>query len=161
MRTAIDDLPFLSASRLRAAGLIRSNDTTTTVTFPAGDTFTVGLQHIRFPNGGGWSFFVCACGRRCRTLRLYNNSLGCKGCLEAKGLRYKVEDMRGGGERAAHVAARLRERLNSDQPARLKPHLRWSKLERRKRLEARLRQCEYAMSRHDLRGLIGRGGGRE
>jgi hypothetical protein len=156
MRTAIDDLPFLSAYRLRAAGLIYPNDTATTVTFPAGPSFAVGLQHIRFPNGGGWSFFVCACGRRCRTLRLYDGALGCKGCLEAKGLRYKVEDMRGGGERAAHVASRLRARLNSPSPARLKPHLRWSKLERRKRLEAALRRCEYAMSRHDFRGLIGK-----
>jgi hypothetical protein len=156
MRTAVDDLPFLSASRLRAAGLIHPNHTTTTVTFPAGDVFTVGLQHIRFPNKGGWSFFVCACGRRCRTLRLYNNSLGCKGCLEARGLRYKVEDMRGVGEREAYVAERLRARLNSPSPARLKPHLRYSKLERRKRLEARLRRCEYVVSRHDFRDLIGK-----
>ena len=70
MRTAIDDLPCVSASRMRAAGLIRPDDTTATVAFPAGE-FTVGLQHVRFPNRGGWSFFICACGRRCRTLRLY------------------------------------------------------------------------------------------
>jgi hypothetical protein len=153
MRTAIDDLPTVSASGMRAAGLIRSNDTTTTVVFPAGDTFTVGLQHIRFPNGGGWSFFVCACGRRCRTLRLHGG-LACKWCLEAKGLRYRVEDLTK-PERAAHVAARLKPRLLSPSPARLKPHLRWSKLERRGRLEASLRRCEHIVSRHDFRDLIG------
>ena len=73
-------------------------------------TFTVALQHVHFPNGGGWSFFVCPCGRRARTLRLYDGSLACKHCLEAKGLRYRVEDL-SRPERAAHVAARLAARL--------------------------------------------------
>ena len=153
MRTAIDDLPHVSASRLRAAGLIRPDDTTTTVTFPDTPVFVVALQHIRFPNGGGWSFFVCPCGRRCRTLRLYRDELACKHCLEAKGLRYRVEDLTT-PERAAHVAARLKPRLASPSPARLKPHLRYSKLERRSRLEAALRRCEYTVSRHDFRDLI-------
>jgi hypothetical protein len=155
MRTAIDDLPHVSASRMRAAGEIGPNDTTTTVAFPAGDTFTVGLQHVRFPNRGSWSFFICACGRRCRTLRLYDGSLGCKGCLEAKGLRYRVGWL-SKPERAAHVASRLKPRLTAASPARLKPHLRYSKLERRSRLEMALRRCEYIVSRHDFRDLIGK-----
>jgi hypothetical protein len=155
MRTAIDDLPHVSASRMRAAGLIRPDDAAATVIFPADDAFTVGLQHIRFPNGGGWSFFVCACGRRCRTLRLHQSGLACKGCLAAKGLRYRVEDL-SRPERAAYVAARLKPRLLSPSPARLKPHLRWSKLERRGRLEAALRRCEFTASRHDFRDLIGK-----
>ena len=155
MRTAIDDLPHLSASGMRAAGLISPDDTTATVAFPGAPTFVVAIQHIRFPNGGGWSFFVCVCGRRCRTLRLHDG-LACKGCLEAKGLRYRVEDL-SKPERAAHVASRLRERLNSDKPARVKPHLRYSKLERRGRLEAALRRCEFMASRHDFRDLIGKG----
>jgi hypothetical protein len=156
MRTAIDDLPFLSASRMRAASLIRPDDTTTTVAFPAGDAFTVGLQHVRFPNGGGWSFFVCPCGRRARTLRLYRDELACKHCLEAKGLRYRVEDL-SRPERAVHVASRLKPRLASASPARLRPHLRYSKLERRSRLEAALRRCEYIVSRYDFRDLIPKG----
>ena len=144
MRTAIDDLPFLSASRLRAAGLIHPNDTTTTVTFPAGDVFTVGLQHIRFPNKGDWSFFRCPCGRRCRTLRFFNNALACKGCLEANGLRYQVEDL-AKPERAAHVASRLKPRLAS--PARLNPRPN-RRLDRRKRLAAALWRAEYVAMRH-------------
>jgi hypothetical protein len=161
MRTAIDDLPGLSSSRLRALGEIRPDAAAAVVQFPAGEVFTVPLQHIRFPNGGSWSFFVCSCGRRCRTLRLYNDALACKGCLEARGLRYAVEDMRGGGERAAYVAARLAARLSSPSPARLKPHLRWSKLERRGRLEAALRRNEFTVLRHDFRDVIraGEGGG--
>jgi hypothetical protein len=154
LRTAIDDLPHVSVSRMRAAGLLRPNDTTTTVAFPHAPTFVVALQHVRFPNGGGWSFFVCACGRRCRTLRHYAGALACRHCLKAKGLRYRVEDL-SKPERAAHVASRLKPRLASASPARLKPHLRYSKLERRSRLEAALRRCEYTVSRHDFRDLIG------
>ena len=156
MRTAIDDLPYVSASRMRAAGLIRPDDTTTTVAFPEGPSFLVSLQHVRFPNGGSWSFFICACRRRCRTLRLHHSGLACKHCLEAKGLRYKVEDL-SRSERATHAASRLKPRLASPSPARLKPHLRWSRLERRSRLEAALRRCEFTAARHDFRGLIPKG----
>ena len=38
----------------------------------------------------GPSFAVC---RRCRTLRLYGDKPACKHCLEAKGFRYRVEDL--------------------------------------------------------------------
>jgi hypothetical protein len=156
MRIVIDDLPCVSVSRMRAEGLIHPDDAAATVAFPAGPSFLVGLQHRRFPNGGGWSFFLCPCGRRCRTLRLHQGGLACKHCLEAKGLRYRVEDLTK-PERAAHVASRLKPRLASASPARLKPHLRWSKLERRGRLAAALRRCEYTVSRHDFRDLIGEG----
>jgi hypothetical protein len=145
MRLAIDDFPSLSSSRLRALGEIRPDAMTAVIQFPDGEVFTVPLQHVRFPNGGGWSFFVCACGRRCRTLRLYNNALACKHCLEARGFRYRVEDM-SPSERAAHVASRLAARLASPSPARLKPHL-WGRMERRSRLVAALRQCEFRMAR--------------
>jgi hypothetical protein len=148
MRTVIDDLPCVSASRLRAAGEILPDDTTATVTFPDGSSFLVGLQHRRFPNGGGWSFFVCPCGRRCRTLRLHGG-LACKHCLKARGLRYRVEDL-SKLERAAHVASRLKPRLLSPSPARLRPHLRWSKLERRVRLAAALRRAELLMGHADF-----------
>jgi hypothetical protein len=87
---------------------------------------------------------------------LYPDELACKHCLEAKGLRYRVEDLTK-PERAAHVASRLKPRLASASPARLKPHLRYSKLERRGRLEAALRRCEYTASRHDFRDLIPKG----
>ena len=146
MRLAIDDLPFLSSSRLRALGEILPGAAAAAVQFPDGEVFTVALQHIRFPNGGGWSFFVCPCGRRCRTLRLYNNALACKGCLEGRGFRYRVEVM-SLSERAAYVAPRLAARLAFPSPARLKPHLRYSRLERRSRLEAALRLCEFRVAR--------------
>ena len=146
MRIAIDDLPHVGVSRMRAAGAFQPDDATATVTFPAGDAFTVGLQHVRFPNGGGWSFIVCACGRRCRTLRLYRDDLACKHCLEAKGLRYRVEDLTK-PERAAHVASRLKARLAGAVPARLHPRP-GRKLDRRGRLAAALWRAEYVAAQH-------------
>jgi hypothetical protein len=143
MRQAIDDLPYVSASRLRAAGFIGSNDTTTTVAFPAGPSFTVSLQHIRFPNHGGWSFFICACGRRARTLRLYAGALACRHCLKAKGLRYQVEDLLP-GERAAQAASRLKARFAA--PARLKPRP-GRRLDRPGRLAVALWRAEYVATR--------------
>ena len=56
MRQAIDDLPFVSASRLRALGEITPEMKTATVR--VGNVgFTVALSLFRWPNGGSWSFF--------------------------------------------------------------------------------------------------------
>jgi len=145
MRTAIDDLPCVSASRLRAAGKIVPDMKAATVSFPDGPSFLVALSHLQFPNGGGWSFFLCPCGRRCRTLRLHGG-LACKHCLEARGLRYRVEDLTK-PERAAHVAFRLKARLAGVAPARLNPRP-GRRLDRRGRLAAALWRAEYVAARH-------------
>lgn len=138
---------------MRAGGAIRAEERTAVVRF--GDlAFTVSLSLVRFRNQGSWSFFLCRCGRRCRTLRLFEGELACKGCLEAKGLRYQVEDLTK-PERAAHVASRLKARLLSEAPARLNPGP-GRKLDRRPRLEAALRRCEYLAARHDFADLIGK-----
>jgi hypothetical protein len=157
MKTAIDHLPFVSAARMRAAGDIRPEDKMAIVRF--GEvSFAVGLSLVRFPNRGSWSFFICACGRRCRTLRLFEGKTACKGCLEAKGLRYWVEDLTK-PERAAWVASRLKARLLSEVPARLNPGP-GRKLDRRPRLEAALRRAEYLAAWHDFADLIGKDEGR-
>jgi hypothetical protein len=114
----------------------------------------VGLSLVRFPNQGSWSFFICACGRCCRTLRLFEGKAACKGCLEAKGLRYWVENLTK-PERAAWVASRLKTRLLSEAPARLNPGP-GRKLDRRPRLEAALRRAEYLAARHGFGDLIGK-----
>jgi hypothetical protein len=48
-------------------------------------------------------------------------------------------------QRAEHRIPKLRAMLESDVSLRLKPHL-WGKMERRKRLEAALRGCEFLVS---------------
>jgi hypothetical protein len=154
---AIDDLPSVGVSRLRASGHIRPEDKTTTVTF--GDlTFTVALALRRFPNGGSWSFFVCACGHQCRTLRLYEGKPVCRACLEAKGFHYRAESLPP-HQRAAYRVLLLKRRLSAV-PARLNPRP-GRTLDRRKRLEAVLWRAEYVAARHWFADPIGKGDGAE
>jgi hypothetical protein len=149
MKIAIDDLPAASAARMRAVGDITAETKAATIAF--GDVaFNVGLSLVRFPNGGSWSFFTCPCGRRCRTVRLYEGVLACKGRLEAKGLRYRVEDL-SKPERAIYVAPRLKARLASEVPARVHPRP-GRKLDRRFRLTMALRRVEYLAARYDFGG---------
>ena len=156
---AYDELPTVRASRLRASRHIRPNDTSTEIYFPdAPDdalqtVFTVGVQHVRFPNGGSWSYLVCpTCGRRGKTLRLYQSTPRCQPCLSAAGLRPRVQLIRT-HLRLAHHAPRILALLNSPTPVRkTRPH-RW--LERRDRLEARLNRHiivarEHAITEHDI-----------
>ena len=121
-------------------------------------SFNVAISLRRFPNGGSWSFFLCPCGRRARTLRLFEGGLACRQCLGARGLRPRVQLIRS-ENRAAYHAPRILARLNSDKPARLHPRS-GRKLDRRVPLEARLRRSlivakQFALDEHDktLRAL--------
>jgi hypothetical protein len=156
MRTAIDDLSHVSASRMRAGGLIRPGDTTTTVAFAAGPSFLVGLQHVRFPNGAAGVFSSAPAAVAAGPFGFTRAGSPARAVWRPGVFVTGVEDL-SRPDRAAHVASRLEPRLLSPSPARLKPHLRWSRLERRKRLEAALRRCEFVASRRDFRDLIGEG----
>ena len=151
MKTAIDDLPAVSVSRLRALGDITAETKTTTVKFDDVE-FVVALSLRRFPNGGSWSFFLCPCGRRARILRLFEGGLSCSRCLEARGFRARVELIRT-EKRAAYHVPRILSRLNSATPARLHPR-NGQMLDRRVNLEARLRRSlivarKFAIDEHD------------
>jgi hypothetical protein len=151
MKRAIDDLPSVGVSRLRASGAIRPADQSATVVFPDGQSFVVGLSHLRFPNGGSWSFFVCACGRLARTLRLLDGDVRCRRCCKAAGLRYRVELIRT-EKRAAYTAPRRLARLHSDTPARLRPRP-GRMLDKRANLEFALRRSLLVQRRHNLRDV--------
>ena len=157
MRRTIDDLPAVGVSRMRASGAIRSEDKTAAVTFPDGHSFVVALSHFPWPNGGSWSFFVCPCGRRARTLRLLDGHLRCRQCCKAAGLRYRVELIET-HKRAAYIAPKLLARLNSETPARLHPRPDGSMLDRRANLEFALRRSLLVQRRHNLRGVGNLGG---
>jgi hypothetical protein len=116
MQAAYDELPSVSASRLRALGEITPTMETTTVRFGEVE-FVVGLTLHRFPNGGNWSKFWCPCGRRVRILRLLDGRLVCRRCC---GLRPRVQ-LIATPKRAAYLAAKHLERLMSTTPARLHP----------------------------------------
>jgi hypothetical protein len=148
MRTAIDDLPSSeSVSRLRASGRI-GRDTEATAVVIGDEVFTVPVVHRRFGNGGDWAFYLCSCGRRCRVLRLFEGSLECRWCLTARGLRGRVE-LIATCERAGYLGPKLIARLNSSSAARLHPRG-GEKLDRRSRLEGKLRRSLAVARRHAL-----------
>ena len=79
MRLTQDDCSSISVSRLRALGVVTEAMRSVRVTI-AGASCEVRLSHMRFPNGGGWSFFLCpVCGRRARVLKLFER-IACWRC---------------------------------------------------------------------------------
>ena len=148
-----EDLPAVSISRLRATGAVTPEMTGTVVLL--GDVeVSVGLAHTRFPNGGGWSYFLCpVCGRLAQRLRLLAGQLYCSRCLVCHGVRGRREPL-SVRQRAELRVPELKARLSSDEPLRLKPSTLWGTMERRKRLEAALRRAEF-------RAVHGRGAGKK
>lgn len=125
-----DDLPAIGVSRLRATGVIRPDMASVAVKIGELER-TVGLAHTQFPNGGGWSWFVCPqCRHRARTLRLTEDNRLC--CWRCDGLTYACQHA-DKSIRIAHLRALL-----YGGPARHKP--RWISIDRRRSLEAALRR---------------------
>jgi hypothetical protein len=142
-----DDLPALSISRLRAEGVITPATTAFLVSLGPVERI-VGVHHRKFPNGGGWSFFGCpTCARQARTLRLLGEEIVCRSCLERRRIRWRAAASLSRRQRAEHRIPKLRAKLESPVPLRLKPALRWALMERKLRLEARLRECEFRVVR--------------
>jgi hypothetical protein len=126
-----DDLLAIGISRLRATGVVTPSMTAIAVDMGDGVKRKVALAHTQFPNGGGWSFFVCPqCQHRTRTLRL--TEAGRLACRLCDGLLYRCQH-HDKSTRVAHLRALL-----YGGPARHKP--RWINVDRRKRLEASLRR---------------------
>jgi|HubBroStandDraft_6_1064221.scaffolds.fasta_scaffold778682_2 hypothetical protein len=144
LRTFQEDLLNIGVSRLRASGLISPEMNEFVVRL--GDVEqAVGVQHLRFSNGGGWSFFVApCCGRRVRTLRLYASRLMCGRCLQAHGVLFRATPMKP-RRRAEQRIPKLRAMLESVESLRLKPHL-WGTMEKRARHEAALHRAEFLVS---------------
>ena len=117
-----DDLPAASISRLRATGSVTPEMTGTVVRL--GDVeVSVSLAHIRFPNGGGWSYFLCpACGRMAQRLRLLAGQPLCSRCLNSQGVRGRLEPL-SVRQRAVVQLPKLVARLSSDKCERIRPHL--------------------------------------
>ena len=144
-RRFIDDLPTVHISRLRASGVITLE--TTEFVVRLGDVEqTVGVMLQRFRSGGSWSYFICpCCGQRARTLKLFGGQLLRSRCCRAGGLLYKTDPM-SIRQRAERRIPQLRAMLESKTPLRLKPSTLWGTMERRKRLEAALREAEFRVA---------------
>ena len=139
-----DDLPTVSISPLRAQGVIT----------PATTAFLVQLGHVeqnvsvhlrKFPSGGSWSWFGCpTCGKWVRTLRLLGDEIVCRDCCERRRVRHRACTM-SVRQRAERRIPQLRAMLASKTQLRLKPSTLWGTMERRKRLEAALKRCEFVV----------------
>ena len=100
----------------------------------------MGRSLVRFPNGGSLVIFrLSVRAEVVPNLRLYDGGLGCRGCLKALGLRFRVELFSHASKRTAWTAPRRLARLNSTEPARLHPQ-RGRMLDKRANLELRLKR---------------------
>jgi hypothetical protein len=138
MRFTQDDCPSVSVSRLRALGAVTEDMASVRVTI--GEVSReVGLSHMRFPNGGGWSFFLCPlCGRRARVLKLFER-IACWRCTRFEGRPLPYRAML--HDRSQRIE-RLREKLYGG-AARPRPRP-GRMLDRRRRLEQALRRALIA-----------------
>jgi hypothetical protein len=104
------------------------------------------VKERRFPSGGGWSWFECpACGKWVRTLRLLEGCVVCWRCCVKRGVGYRSWPL-SIKQRAERRISQLKPMLQSETPLRLKPSTLWGTMERRARLEARLRECEFIVA---------------
>jgi hypothetical protein len=119
------DLPSIGVSPLRASKAITADSTSVKIRFADNIEREVGVSHHKFPNGGGWSFFLCpTCGHRVRTLKLYDGRVVCWHC---DGLPYRCQSR---DDKAPRIE-RLRQALYGPKPARYN----------RRRLEVALRRA--------------------
>lgn len=136
-----DDLPAVRVSRLRALDIITPTTKTFLVQLGRVEQI-VGIDLLKFPNGGTWSLFICpTCGRRAQTLRLLGDEIVCRKCCERRRIQHRVWTL-SVRQRAERRIPKLRAMLESKESLRLKPGL-WGTMERRKRHEAALKRCEF------------------
>jgi hypothetical protein len=146
-----DDLPVVWISPTRASGVISADTTSTFIRFGESE-FSVGVTHMRFPNGGDWAFFACpACARRARKLWLIDGAPRCRRCCIDRGVRCRTDPM------SVHQRAQVRipdllARLTGTKPARLHPRG-GAMMERRGNFELSLQRCLLTVRRHNLRDV--------
>jgi hypothetical protein len=113
----------MRVSRFRAMGVIDPSKSYAVIPV-GGKTKVLSTAHVRFPNGGGWSYFRCPkCGGRSKKLWLVNGAPRCRICLEKLGVRYRSAYAFGQTERLRERDRRV-DRLQAmleGGPLRLKP----------------------------------------
>jgi hypothetical protein len=135
---------------MRALGVISAKTTSTFIRLADSD-FSVGVTHMRFPNGGDWAFFDCPdCNRRARRLWLLNGAPGCRRCCAERGVGLRAWSM-SPRQRAEITVSKLVARLSSPKPARLnpRPHV---MLDRCSGLRIRC-VAQLVLKRHRLKGV--------
>ena len=123
-RRFLDQYPKIRVSRFRATGVV--DPAKRYALIPVGErTKLLYTAHVRFPNGGGWSYFICPkCTRRAVTLYLIEDAPRCVRCCHALNIwhrsRYgfgRAERLR---ERDKHLDC-MQAQLDTTTPLRFKP----------------------------------------
>ena len=103
-RRFFDEFPKVRVSRFRASGVIDPAKRQAVIPFPNGTNKLIGTGHVRFPNGGGWSFFVCPkCAKLAGTLYLIDGAPRCTRCCNAINIWHRTK---WGFGRARRIEAR-------------------------------------------------------
>lgn len=88
-RRFFDEFEKVRVSRFRAMGVIDPAKRTALIPFPNGKTKLIYTAHTHFPNGGGFSYFVCPkCGKLARTLYLIEDAPLCTRCCDAVNIKH-------------------------------------------------------------------------
>jgi hypothetical protein len=125
-RTFFDQYPSVRISRFRALGIVDPSRPQAVIAFPDGSSKLIGVSHMRFPSGGGWSFFQCPqCAKRSMRLYLVNDQPLCCRCCSKRNIKYTSQY---GFGRASRLEAsdkaldRLIAKVEATQRLKLKPH---------------------------------------
>jgi len=124
-RRFFDEFDKVRVSRFRAMGVIDPAKREALIPFPNGKTKLIGVGHVRFPNGGGYSYFVCPkCAKLAGVLYLIDDAPRCTRCCDAMGITYRTR-MGFGRDERRHAKDRILDqliaKLETKEPLRLKP----------------------------------------
>ena len=124
-RRFFDEFKSVRVSRFRAMGVIDPANHIAVIPFPDGTTKLIGTQHVRFPNGGGYSFFVCPkCAKRAGVLYLIDEAPRCTHCCDAMNIKHASKWGFGRATRADASDSHLDQliaQVETNAPLRLKP----------------------------------------
>jgi hypothetical protein len=99
-RKFFDEFESVRVSRLRATGVIDPAKREAIIPFPNGKQKLIGTAHVRFPNGGGYSYFRCPwCAKLAGVLYLVEDAPRCARCCAAMGIMYRTRMGFGRSER--------------------------------------------------------------
>jgi hypothetical protein len=157
-RRFFDEFPKLRVGRFRALNIVDPSKAYALI--PVGERQKlIGTAHVRFPNGGGFSYFVCpSCAKLAQTLYLIDNAARCRRCCHALNI---VDRSAWGFGRTERLLARdqyldeLIRKLATKEPLMLKPAPanwvgRCRRVQRSQRLTMRMRRNMVALRLNQL-----------
>jgi hypothetical protein len=123
-RRFLDEFLCVKIPRLRATGVVQL-DTPHTIIQLGDRQKLIGLAHIRFRNGGSWSYFCCPrCARRCNRMWLIEDRPLCAKCCNGLNIRHRTKWGFGRRERLTakdKVLDELVAKLDATAPLRFNP----------------------------------------